>query len=115
MVSRGTEKRGYPAYALSRIRELARQGKVRYLSARAQHDIENLGYEPDDIHECLANLEESDFDHAETYLDFPGWYDVYHVVLVSTQGHRDRPYIKLRLTRDVMYVELRSFHVDRWL
>lgn len=113
MVIRETERHDYPSYALERVHSLARRGNVCYLFRSTRRDIENLGYGLDDICTCLMAIQENDFDHAESYSDMLGRYDVYHTILITSRGYVDRPYIKFRISKTMMYIELASFHLDR--
>ena len=113
MVIRETERHDYPSYALEHVHSLAKRGNVRYLFRSTRRDIENLGYGLDEICACLMAIQENDFDHAESYSDMLGWYDVYHTILMNSRGHMDRPYIKLKISKTMMYVKLASFHLDR--
>jgi motility quorum-sensing regulator / GCU-specific mRNA interferase toxin len=72
-----TERRDNPEYSLLRVRELAAQGHVRYLSGRVQRDVENLSYAPEDVHKCLQTLNNCHFHHAERYAQGKPWFDVY--------------------------------------
>lgn len=49
--------------ALARIRELVVARRVQ-ISKLAQTDTENLGYDLDDVCECLGELDDSDYDSA---------------------------------------------------
>lgn len=113
MVTRETERHDYPSYALEQVHSLAERGNVRYLFRKTRQDIENLGYGLDEICTCLMAIQENDFDHAESYSDKPGRYDVYHAIHMNSQGYRDRLYIKFKISETMMYVELASFHLDR--
>lgn len=107
------ERRDRPEYSLRRIREMAGQGKVRYLSARVTMDVENLGFTPDDVHECLGALEAKHFRGSVRYEGSRVWLDEY---LISCSGQRDisdNLYIKLKLDRDCIWIYLASFHRER--
>jgi len=108
-----TERRPTSEYALTRIRELAAGGCVRYLSRSVQRDVENLSYAPEDVHKCLQTLNDCHFHHAERYPPARLWFDVYLVPFAGPAGMLDELYVKLKLNRDCIYVELASFHRER--
>lgn len=110
-----TERRDSPEYSLTRIRELAAEGCVRYLGRRVQRDVENLSYAPEDVHKCLQTLNNCHFHHAERYPPARPWFDVYLVPFTGPAGVLDELYVKLKLDRDCIYVELASFHRERYV
>jgi hypothetical protein len=77
------EKRRNPEYSLQRVRELAAAGHVRYLSTTVERDVENLEFVPNDVHRCLAGLEERHFHQSIRYTGKRYWLDVYRI---SCQG-----------------------------
>lgn len=107
------ERRDKPAYSLQRIRDLATQGKVRYLSARVTMDVENLEFAPENVHCCLRALEAKHFRGSVRYEGSKFWLDEY---LITCTGQRDIPdnlYVKLKLDRDCIWIDLASFHRER--
>lgn len=107
------ERRDRPEYSLHRVREMAAQGNVRYLSSRVTTDVENLEFTPDNVHECLRALEERHFRGSVRYEGTRAWLDEY---LITCKGQRDigdNLYIKLKLDRDCIWIYLASFHRER--
>ena len=107
------ERRAIAEYSVSRVCELAKQGCVHYLSRRVQQDVENLGYAPEDVHRCLQLLNDCHFKHAERYDAAGPWFDVYLVPYCGPTGVVDDLYVKLKLDRDCVVVNLASFHRER--
>ncbi|MCU5782506.1 hypothetical protein MA04_01806 [Alcanivorax balearicus MACL04] len=102
-----------PAYALERIRELARGSKVIYASHRVELDIvDNLCMSQEEVCRCLASLESSHFRHSKLYPNQRKWMDVYCPTW-AVNGQVHDLYIKLMLSRNVMTVTLCSFHWQR--
>ncbi len=110
MVNSKIQKRRQREYDLDRIRELAKSGKVAYGSRDVEKDIENLSYEPVNVHECLAELEDKHYKETINYGDHKGWLDVYHTTYQSPTGHQDDLYIKLKLNKNCVMIVLASFH-----
>lgn len=112
MVSSGAkaEKRNDPEYSLDAIRRLARFQQVEYRGRKVPRDVASLGYDLNDVCQCLISLQHDHFSHSERYENFPRWHDVYKVRHVGQDGIEHNLYIKLRLDRDCVVIELCSFH-----
>lgn len=102
--------RDYCRYSLARIIELAKQGKVRYLSTTVEHQAEDLSFSPEDVHMCLASLTEDHFHHSVKYASQKSWMDIYYIECRGQSHHQDQLYIKLKLNRDCIWIYLASFH-----
>ncbi len=115
MVTQSDSHRDYATFDLARIVELALAGKVVYVNSSVLRDTENLGYSPDDVHQCLASLTAGDFACGEAYGSGPTkWHDVYKISRYpSPTGHRDDLYIKLQINKNCVTVLLYSFHRNR--
>lgn len=114
MVNSITERDRFPRYSLDRVRELAVIEKVVYVGTRVGIDIHNLGYGLEDVCTCIANLEvATHFRHSERYSEQGLWHDVYACEWSVNGGPADHLYIKLRLGRGCLLVDLCSFHLDR--
>lgn len=111
MVTDETERDSTPHYSLDRIRELAAGGHVSYGSSRVWVKIECLGYSPEDVYGCLANLNADDYSESIKYPNQPFWLDVYHCCFISSNGGKDELYIKLKLTKNCLTIVLASFHL----
>lgn len=107
------ERRTTAEYSVTRVRDLAAQGCVRYLSRTVQRDVENLSYAPEDVHGCLQTLTECHFHHAERYPGKPVWFDVYLIKYPGPAGAIDELYVKLKLDQSCIYVGMASFHRER--
>lgn len=113
MVSR-EEKRTTPEYSLARVRELAEKGMVSYASSRVEHNVFELGYSPEDVHDCLASLESVHFKESILYPSRSFWMDVYlrpFVSISAPRGQIDDLYVKFSLNRDLIVIHLHSFHI----
>ncbi|WP_043739202.1 type II toxin-antitoxin system MqsR family toxin [Thioalkalivibrio nitratireducens] len=106
-------RRDAPSYALSRVIELANAGRIQYQSKTVQRDVENLGYRPEDVHRCLASLNECHFHRSEQYEASGPWFDVYHVRYAGPADAVDELYVKLKLGPNCLVVVLASFHRER--
>ena len=107
------QTRDVPAYALERICELARNGKVIYGGRRVELDIqESLQMSQEEVCQCIASLGPSHFRHSKLYPGRPKWMDVYCRAW-AVDGQTHDLYIKLMLGQNVMTVTLCSFHWQR--
>jgi hypothetical protein len=113
MVTDKDEMRNTPEYSIQRIRELAASGHVRYMSTTVERDVQNLEYIPDDVHECLARLDKSHYYNSIRYAGRKYWLDVYHITCQGQTAFQDNLYIKLKLDRDCIWIDLASFHRER--
>ncbi len=109
MVSNKEERKDKREYSLNRIKELAARGSVMHLSTRVTKHIENLGYSPDDVNECLMALQD---DNYRGTIRYQGriWLDEYLISWNGPTGFTDDLYIKLKLDRDCIVIQLASFH-----
>ncbi|MGB0721758.1 MAG: type II toxin-antitoxin system MqsR family toxin [Gammaproteobacteria bacterium] len=113
MVTPDSEKRETPEYSLERVRDLAERGSVQFAGSRVFRDVENLGYAPENVHDCLRKLDKQHFRHSIWYSKTKSWNDVYRLSFMAPSGDVDHLYIKLKLNRDCVVVVLQSFHRDR--
>ncbi len=111
MVSNAEKKRNKQEYSLDRIRTLAKQGAVAFMSSRVTRHVENYGYTPDDVNDCLASLKIDNY-HESICYQGKTWLDVYLVSYTGSSGNTDDLYIKLKLNRDCILVLLASFHPE---
>ncbi len=109
MVSEAEGRRDSKEYSLVRIKELAERGDVIYLSKRVTKHIENLSFSPEDVHKCLSCLDEENYRGTVRY-DGKPWLDEYLISYTGSTGHTDDLYIKLKLNRDCVVIQLASFH-----
>lgn len=111
MVSDTEERRDNKEYSLDRIRELAERGAVMYMSSRVTKYVENLDYSPDDVHMCLSCLQDENYRGTVRY-NGRSWLDEYLISYIGPTGHTDDLYIKLKLDRDCVVIQLASFHPE---
>jgi len=111
MVSDTEERRDFKAYSLERIRELAENGHIHYMSRRVFIHTENLGYSPDDVNKCIASLTDANYRGTVRY-DGKAWLDEYLISYTGPSGHVDDLYIKLKLNRGCVVIQLASFHPE---
>jgi hypothetical protein len=104
----------FPHHSLDRIRELAIKQSVAYVGTRVSLDIANLGLNLESVCDCIAQLDAAvHFRHSERYSTAGPWHDVYGCTWSASGGPPDDLYLKLRLGRSCLIVDLCSFHLDR--
>jgi hypothetical protein len=104
------EKRDAPEYSLDAIRRLAEFEQVEYRGKKVPYDVARLEFDLDDVCHCLQTLQAHNFAHSIRYENFPRWHDVYKLSYRKSHGRSIDLYIKLRLSRDCVVIELCSFH-----
>jgi hypothetical protein len=108
------EKRSEAEYSLEALHRLAGFGQVAYMGRRIQRHIEDLRLSPDEVCDLLGALRPEDFQHAERYEDDRRWHDVYLLPYPCPENRRRKLYIKFRLSKDLILVQLCSFHPEGW-
>ena len=78
--------------------------------AKIPRDVAQLRFNLDDVLDCLQKLQSHHFAHSIWYESFPRWHDVYKPVYRARDGRTINLYIKLRLNRDCVVIQLCSFH-----
>ena len=108
-----TRKSNQAVYSLDAVNRLAGAGCVRVWS-KARNDIENLGYSPEDMYDCLRNLRPHHYHETILYDDDESPFDVYQCEWISpiSPHPRDSLYIKLRLNSEATEISLVSFHLS---
>lgn len=112
MVRDETQRRDHPSYSLEEVRRLAGLGKVQYATAKVEWNAEDLEYSQDEVCRCLCSLTPEDFHESILYPDAPKWLDVYLIEYRGPRDVSDRLYIKLRIGRNAIAVNLFSFHLE---
>src|SRR3546814_20571605 len=109
-----TETKDEPEYSLSAVHRIAGFQQVVYVSRRVQKHVNDLGYQLDDVCALLCSLDEDDFRKSERYVDDQRWHDVYLLRHPTLNAPRERLYIKFRLSRDFVLIDICSFNPDGW-
>lgn len=104
------EKKDAPEYSLDGIRRLAEFRQVEYRGKKVLRDIASLGLDLEEVCLCLQTLQPHHFAHAVRYDNFPRWHDVYKTRYRTRDDRELDLYVKLRLSRDCVVIELCSFH-----
>lgn len=103
---------GRPLYDLEQVRRAGATGKVT-LTRAAQRDYQEMDYGLADVHDCIANLQLSDYSGVKEYNGVE--FDVYLPRHRGPSGHHDELYVKLRTPAQttVAQVFVTSFHLQR--
>ena len=109
------ERRNEAEYSLDGIRRLAGFKQIELRGRRLRRHLGELGYELDDLCDCLVSLQKHHFSHSERYHNYRRWHDVYKMRHAGKDGVSHDMYIQLRLDRDCIVIELCSFHPEGWL
>lgn len=119
MVSRNGvgESRGFPEFALRRVKEVAKKQSIEYLG-RTTSDTATLGLSIADVCKCICALTSDHYHESKKYNSYQGWLDVYRIdwpVNMAAYNGLESIYIKFKLDNDLVYIELVSFHHQRYL
>lgn len=115
MVNPGVaETRDEPEYSLDGVHRMAAFQQVQFMSRRIQGHLDRLGYGLEDVCGRLAELSRSNFHHSERYHDDTRWHDVYLLPHPIPGDASVRLYIKFRVSRDCVWIELCSCHPEGW-
>jgi hypothetical protein len=109
------EKRDDAEYSLDAVHRLAKASSVVLESRRVLRHVENLQYGIDDVNRLLQCLRRDHFLHAERYVDDQRWHDVYRLPHPVALNPNEHLYIKFRLNRDCIVIQLCSFHPEGWV
>lgn len=101
-------------YSLGAVQRIAGFQQVVYAGRKVQRHIQNLGYQLDDVCALLCALHESHFHKSERYENDSRWHDVYLMPHLVPSEPGKRLYIKFRLSRDCVLIDLCSFHPEGW-
>ncbi len=83
------------------------------MSRKAQRDLRNLGYERDDMIDCIKSLKTREFKHSKIYPPNPFRHDVYVTRFQrSSEDDHDDIYLKFYMSKNHVVIELVSFHLS---
>ncbi|HET7370999.1 MAG TPA: type II toxin-antitoxin system MqsR family toxin [Gammaproteobacteria bacterium] len=115
MVSPAVETKDEPDYSLDGVHRLAGFRQIAYAGKRVMRHVDELGFNLDDIGDCLASLQPLDFHRSERYTAKGRWHDVYLLRYRGSSGPTHDLYIKFRLNTECVLIDLCSFHPEGWL
>ncbi|WP_161785136.1 type II toxin-antitoxin system MqsR family toxin [Aeromonas hydrophila] len=104
-------------YQLADIRQAAQKLQIEYRGLRVQRDVANLGYELQDVADCICNLTERDFRKSHFYEDGRPPDDDYicqYKKTVDGEEHVETLYVKFCFINDHLLIDLGSFHLPRY-
>jgi len=105
-----------PGYDLAGVKAKAKRLNIEYRGRNVQRDINNLGYELEDVARCLMQLSEKDFSKSISY-EGRLTDDVYICTFTKAgneESEIDNLYIKFSLIDNQQVVDLGSFHLRRF-
>lgn len=109
------ERRDAAEYSLDALHRLAGFKQIAYVGSRVQRHIEDaLRVSADEVCDLLGSLGASNFHHAERYHDDPRWHDVYLLPYPCAEDRNRKLYIKFRINRSCVVIQLCSFHPEGW-
>ena len=101
-------------YLLEDVKVAARAARIQYRGRNVQRDIANLGYDLNNVIDCLMQLSESNFRKTHIYKEGAPPDDDYtcqYTRQVDGEGVTDELYIKFCLVDDCLMIDLGSFHL----
>lgn len=105
-------------YDLTIIKRLANLKSITYRSRKVGNDIANLGYDLNEVSNCIMKLTEGDFvktyDREERSHDDEYRYCNVRYNEELDENSNDDLYIKFCLTGDYLEIDLGSFHLRQY-
>ncbi|GHC35104.1 type II toxin-antitoxin system MqsR family toxin [Aidingimonas halophila] len=103
-----------PIHDLRDVHAAARDRRIEYRGRKVMRDTANLGYDLDDVADCLLCLSEREF--RKSHVRDVGPSDDEYICCYPRPGSDDdeavdRLYVKFRLVDDCLIVDLGSFHL----
>ena len=101
-----------PHYDLDIVRELAKRKAIEYRGPKVRLNIAVLGYDLNDVADCITQLTCRDF-HKSTKYKSGEFDDIYKCIYTKTNNEetvKDELFIKLSLYKDCLTIDLGSFH-----
>lgn len=102
-----------PYYDLDKDRKAAQRLDIEYRGWKVRLDIANLGYELNDVADCIERLTAKNYYKTLTYKD--GQIDDVYKCIYQKDNEdevfKDELYIKLSLYDDCLSISLGSFHL----
>lgn len=106
-----------PIYNLHDVQKAAVNGKIEYRGRKVRNNIEDLGYELEDVKKCLLSLTESHFrktHYREGEIPDDDDYVIkYYKQLNEDESRIDELYIKFCLVDECLCINLGSFHLQQ--
>ncbi|EGQ9837187.1 TPA: type II toxin-antitoxin system MqsR family toxin [Vibrio vulnificus] len=103
-------------YSLEDVKRAAQQLNIEYRGRKVYRDAANLGYEIQDVADCLCRLTERDF--KKTHYREVGLPDDEYICrytkVVDDEERVDELYVKFCLIEDCLVVDLASFHLPQY-
>lgn len=100
-------------YDLDKVREIAKRKDIEYRGWKVRLDIANLGYNLNDVADCIAGLTSGNFHKSKKY-ESGQVDDIYKCIYERTSNEnsvKDELYIKLSLCNNCLSIDLGSFHL----
>ena len=106
-----------PVYSLCDVQKAVREGKIEYRGRKVRQNIEDLGYEFEDVKNCLLSLTECNF--RKTHCregeipDDDDYVIKYCKKLNDDDSRIDELYIKFCLVDECLCINIGSFHLQQ--
>ena len=104
-------------YDLGQVKSAAQKLAIEYRGRKVGRDIANLGYDINDVANCLCQLSSSDFRKTHTYKHKQQLPDDEYICRYKKsleEGQIDELYIKFCLVDGCLIVDLASFHLPQF-
>ncbi|QEP43512.1 hypothetical protein D5085_10470 [Ectothiorhodospiraceae bacterium BW-2] len=101
-------------YNLEDVKTAAIASRIEYRGLKVQRDIANLGYDINDVIDCLMHLSPANFRKTHYYDDGSLPDDDYifrYTRCVDDEETTDKLYVKFCLVDDCLMIDLGSFHL----
>ncbi len=101
-------------YDLAKVKAAAQQLNIEYRGRKVTRDVANLGYNLDDVANCLCQLTPNEFCKTHTYRGQLPDDEYICMYKKDSETPLDKLYIKFSIVDDCLVIDLASFHLPQF-
>jgi hypothetical protein len=101
-------------YDLAKVKAAAQQLNIEYRGRKVNRDVANLGYDLNDVANCLCQLTPNEFRKTHTYRNQLPDDEYICSYKKDSETPLDKLYIKFCIVDDCLVIDLASFHLSQF-